>query len=407
MAANTTKPLDGIRVLDLTRLLPGPAATQYLADMGADVIKIEDIRSGDYARFGAPGNQRNSALFHLLNRNKRSMRLNLAKAEGRELLHELAKTADVVVESFRPGVAARLGFDYAALQKVNSNIIVASISGYGQTGPYKDRAAHDVNAIAYAGVLDQIGQPDRPSIPNFQIADLAGAAMHTVIGVTTALFERERTRNKGESYSGKAIDISMLDCTLAMNVIPMASMLGMQQWPERERDTLSGGLSCYSVYQTKDERFVALGALEGKFWTGFCEAVSEPEYAKKHAVNGITADGSAPADGVQAMLERVFASKTLYEWDAFAAEHDVCVSPILTLDEALDDPQVRAREMIVTHQDPTDGRQQTLAFPIKMSDFTFEITRPAPQYGQHTAELLAEIGISTEQQENLAAQAVI
>lgn len=388
------KPMQGIRVLDLTRLLPGPAASLYLADMGADVIKIEDTRSGDYARFGPPGNQKNSALFHLLNRNKRSMRLNLSKPEGREVLHRLVKTADVVIESFRPGVAARLGFDFETLSAHRPGIIVASISGFGQTGPYKDRAVHDVNAVAYAGVLDQCGQAGRPSIPNFQIADVPGAALHTVIAVTTALFERER---HGDNYPGKAIDVAMLDCALAMNIVSMATLQGQKRWPEREDDTLSGGLPCYSLYASKDQRYVALGALEGKFWTAFCEAVGEPEFAKKHLVRG---DDAA---AVRGMLQRVFASKTLYEWDAFAQDHDVCVSPVLTLDEAMDDPQIRSRQLFVTHDDPVDGRQTQLAFPIKMSDFEFSVQRPAPQYGEHTAELLTELGYDSAQLNDLAA----
>lgn len=393
-----SKPLEGIRVLDLTRLLPGPAATQYLADMGADVIKIEDTRSGDYARFGPPSNQRNASLFHLLNRNKRSMRLNLAKPEGQHILHGLVRTADVVVESFRPGVAARLGFDYATLQQVQPRIIVASISGFGQTGPYAQRATHDVNAVAYAGVLDQIGTSERPVIPNFQIADLPGAALHTVVGITTALFERERI---GSAYPGKAIDISMLDCALAMNVVAMATLQGQHQQPTRERDTLSGALPCYSLYATKDGRFVALGALEYKFWEAFCIAIGEPEFAKKHLVTG------TEEEGVRAMLTRVFAERTLLEWDAFAAEHDVCVAPVLTIDEAMDDPQIRSRELLVTQHDPVDGRQQLLAFPIKMSDFSFEIRRPAPQYGEHTAEILQELNIDDNAQQALSAAGVI
>lgn len=396
-----SKPLDGIRVLDLTRLLPGPAATQYMADMGADVIKIEDIRSGDYARFGPPSNQRNASLFHLLNRNKRSMRLNLAKPEGREVLHQLVKTADVVVESFRPGVAARLGFDFDTLKNIRPGIVVASISGFGQTGPYANRATHDVNAVAYAGVLDQIGSTERPTIPNFQIADIPGAALHTVVGVTAALFERERMMHSGQAYAGKALDIAMLDCALAMNIVSFATLQGMHVQPEREADTLSGGLPCYSIYATKDHRFVALGALEGKFWAAFCEAIGEPEFAKQHLVQG------AQADGVRSMLQRVFAERTLLEWDAFAAEHDVCVAPILTLDEAMDDPQIRSREMFVTQHDPVDGRQQLLAFPIKMSDFTFEVKRPAPQYGEHTAEILHELQIDTIRQAALAEAGII
>lgn len=389
------KPLDGIRVLDLTRLLPGPAATLYLADMGADVIKIEDTRSGDHARYGAPVGQQNSALFHLLNRNKRSMCLDLSKPDGRQTLHDLAKTADVVIESFRPGVAQRLGFDFATLKELRPGIITVSISGFGQTGPYKNRAAHDVNAMAYSGVLDQIGTKQRPVIPNVQIADLAGAALHSVIAITTALFERER---RGDGYPGKAIDISMLDCTLALNTIPMASLLGSKNMPQREEDTLSGGLSNYRIYQTKDQRFVALGALEGKFWASFCEAVGQPEFTKRHEPTFIKAatDSIDQTGAVAKMLTDVFASKTWREWEQFATEHDVCVSPVLTLDEAMDDPQIRARNMIVTHEDPTDGRQKQLAFPIKMSDFEFEITRPAPLYGQHTQEILAELADMTD-----------
>jgi len=257
------KPLSGIRVLDLTRLLPGPVATLHLADMGADVVKIEDTEAGDYARVmgrvretGNPGAPPMSDFFRLVNRNKRAMRLDLKQPQGREVFLRLAKDADVVVEGFRPGVMAKLGVGYDALAAVNPRLVYCSITGYGQDGPYADRAGHDINYIGYAGVGDQIGTADAPVVPNFQIADLLGGALTPVMGILAALID---ARSSGR---GRHVDVAMTDAVLAHAILPLLGFLEHGKTPARGSGMLDGGLPCYNVYRTRDGLWMAVGALE-------------------------------------------------------------------------------------------------------------------------------------------------
>jgi len=254
------KPLAGVRVLDLTRLLPGAMATLHLADMGADVIKVEDTEAGDYSRSMGRVRDGMSDSFRLLNRNKRAMRLDLKQARGREAFLKLAGRADVVVEGFRPGVVAKLGVGYDAVSAVNARIVYCSISGYGQDGPYAQRAGHDINYIGYAGVGDQIGPAQAPVVPNFQIADLLGGALVPAMGILAALVD---ARSSGR---GRYVDVSMTDAALAHAVFPLLGFLESGKTPARGTGMLDGGLPCYNVYRTKDARFMAVGALEKKFW---------------------------------------------------------------------------------------------------------------------------------------------
>jgi len=368
-------PLAGIRVLDLTRLLPGAMATLHLADMGADVIKIEDTEAGDYSR--AMGRVRDgvSDSFRLLNRNKRAIRLDLKQARGREAFLRLARRADVVVEGFRPGVMAKLGVDYDAVAAVNARIVYCSISGYGQSGPYAQRAGHDVNYIGYAGVGDQIGIPDAPVLPNFQIADLLGVALVPVMGILAALID---ARSSGR---GRYVDASMTDAALAHAVFPLLGYLERGKAPRRGTGMLDGGLPCYNVYRTRDGRFMAVGALERKFWTTLCDILGCRDLEEKHIVYG------SEAEPVKRRLAEIFASRTQREWSEVFANADCCVSPILDIGEALSNEQLRARGMIVDD----DGFAQ-FALPLRFSDFEFAIERPAPRPGEHTEEILREAG---------------
>src|SRR5882724_9456690 len=242
------KPLSGIRVLDLTRLLPGPMATLHLADMGADVIKIEDTEAGDYSR--SMGRVRGvppmSDFFRLVNRNKRAIRLDLKNPKGREVFLRLAKGADVVVEGFRPGVMKKLALDYEAVAKINPRIVYCSISGYGQDGPYAQRAGHDINYIGCAGVGDQIGTQGAPVVPNFQIADLLGGALTPVMGILAALID---ARSSGR---GRYVDVAMTDAVFAHAILPLAGFLEHGKTPGRGTGMLGGGLPCYNVYRTRD-----------------------------------------------------------------------------------------------------------------------------------------------------------
>jgi crotonobetainyl-CoA:carnitine CoA-transferase CaiB-like acyl-CoA transferase len=374
-SAARQKPLAGVRVLDLTRLLPGAVATLHLADLGADVIKIEDTDAGDYSR--AMGRVRDgmSDSFRLLNRNKRAMRLDLKQARGRETFLRLAKAADAVVESFRPGVVARLGVDYERVRAVNPRVVYCSISGYGQSGPYAQRAGHDINYVGYAGIGDQIGTAERPVVPNFQIADLLGGALVPVMGILAALLD---ARSSGK---GRYVDVSMTDAALAHAVFPLLGMLEQGKARARGAGMLDGGLPCYNVYRTKDDRFMAVGALERKFWVTLCGILGCPELGEKHIVYG------ADAAPVKERVARTFASRTQSEWTRIFADADCCVSPVLSIDESLQNEQLRARGMI----SDADGIAQ-LALPLKLSEFEFEIGRSAPEVGEHTDEVLREAG---------------
>ena len=369
------KPLSGVRVLDLTRLLPGAMATLHLADMGADVIKIEDTVAGDYSRAMGRVREGMSDSFRLLNRNKRAMRLDLKQPRGREAFLKLAERADVVVEGFRPGVVAKLGVGYDAVSAVNARIVYCSISGYGQDGPYAQRAGHDINYVGYAGVGDQIGPAQAPVVPNFQIADLLGGALVPAMAILAALLD---ARSSGR---GRYVDVSMTDAALAHAVFPLLGFLESGKTPSRGTGMLDGGLACYNVYRTKDGRFMAVGALERKFWATLCDILGCPELREKHVVYG------AEAEPVKARLETIFASRTQREWTETFAGADCCVSPVLHIDEALANEQLRARRMVLD----ADGATQ-LALPLKMSEFEFAIERKAPAAGEHTDEILREAG---------------
>ncbi|MGB7542094.1 MAG: CaiB/BaiF CoA-transferase family protein [Burkholderiales bacterium] len=386
------KPLSGIRVLDLTRLLPGPMATLHLADIGADVVKIEDTGAGDYAR--AMGHVREdgmSDLFRLVNRNKRALRLDFRQPAGREVLLRLAKTADILIEGFRPGVMAMFGLGYDALAAANPRIVYCSITGYGQDGPYRDRAGHDINYIGYAGVGDQIGTKDTPTVPNFQIADLLGGALVPVMGILAALVD---ARSCGR---GRYVDVAMTDAVLAHAILPLFGVLDEGKAPARGATMLSGGLACYNVYRTSDGRFMAVGALEKKFWEALCEALGCPELKAKHIVYG------EEAKPVKERLAAIFATRTQAEWSRRFAAIDCCVSPVLAIDEALANEQLRARGMVV---EGADGLPQ-LALPVKFSEFEFGIEREAPQPGEHTQEILHEAGYGEAEIEALARAKVI
>jgi crotonobetainyl-CoA:carnitine CoA-transferase CaiB-like acyl-CoA transferase len=369
------KPLSGVRVLDLTRLLPGPVATLHLADMGADVVKIEDTEEGDYSRRMGRVREGMSDFFRLVNRNKRALRLDLKKPQGREVFLRLARGAEVVVESFRPGVMARLGLGYDALAAVNPRLVYCSITGYGQSGPYADRAGHDINYIGYAGIGDQIGTAEAPVVPNFQIADLLGGALTPAMGILAALID---ARSSGR---GRHVDVAMADAVFAHAILPLLGFLQHGKAPGRGTGMLDGGLPCYNVYRTQDGRWMAVGALERKFWETLCDILGCPELKEKHIVYG------EEAKPVKERLAAGFASRTQHEWSEVFARADCCVSPILPIDEALANEQFRAREMIAG-----EGGLTQLALPLKFSEFEFRIARPAPGRGEHTEEILREAG---------------
>ncbi len=372
---NRPGPLAGIRILDLTRLLPGPVATLHLADLGADVIKIEDPQVGDYARTLGTGqggeNGKDSAYFRMINRNKRGLLLDLKKPAGVEVFMRLAATADVIVESFRPGVVDKLGVGYAAVAAVNPKIAYCSISGYGQDGPYKDLAGHDINYLGYAGVLDQIGRAGGdPALPNFQIADLLGGALTAAMGILAAVLDAQR------SGRGRYIDVAMTDSVLAHTYFSMLRLSDAGHSLPRGSDLLSGGLPCYGTYRCADGRHMAVGALEGKFWKTCCELLGRPAWIERQWDAGLRTEVAA-----------VFATRPRDDWAQLFAAVDCCVTPVLTPEEALDNAQIAARGMVLRD----DGLTQ-FAPPLKVSGHEFAIRQAAPQAGEHNEEILRAAG---------------
>ena len=390
--SHASAPLEGLRVLDLSRLLPGPVATLYLADLGADVVKVEDTGAGDYARElgNAPGTV--SAFFRAVNRNKRSIAIDLKRPEGREVLLALVRNAEVVVESFRPGVVAALGVDYATLAAVNPRLVYAAITGYGQTGPRAAMAGHDINYLGYAGILDQTGsRGGAPALSNLQIADLLGGAASATIAILAAVIGAQKTGR------GRHVDVAMADAALAHNIFALHAL---EQWGStlpRGEDLLTGGVPAYGVYATRDGRWLAVGALEPKFWQLLCTTIGRPDLAGSGLSTG------TEGERARAELAALFASQSLAHWSQRFAAVDCCVTPVLTLDEALNDVQFGARGMVVRG---SDGTRQ-YAPPFHLSDHDFSVRREAPAQGQHTAEVLRAAGYGDDRIEALAASGAI
>jgi len=366
-------PLRGVRVLDLSRLIPGPFCTLILSDLGASVDKLEDPHVGDYMRVFPPMKRGLSGRFNALNRDKRSLCLDLKKPAGRDALLELAKHYDVVVESFRPGVLDKLGVGFAALSRQNPRIIMLSISGYGQDGPFRDKAGHDLNYIATAGVLGLAGPPDRPPpTPAIQLADIAGGALFGAVGILAALYERERTGR------GQQVDVSMCEGALAFMIPDLGNYDASGTPPRRGGELLNGGGAMYGVYRTKDGRFLSVGALEPKFWAAFNQAIGRPV---DHSELVADAAGQEKVRGeIQAILE----TKTRDEWEAIFTG-DVCVEPVLAADELARHPQHRARGMFFD----LDGLTQTRT-PFGSA----EGHRPPPSLGGDGLAILREAGFS-------------
>ena len=377
--------LEGVKVLDLTRLLPGGFCTLLLADFGADVLKVEDTGMGDYVRWAPPYHEgaedsAKSSLFLALNRNKRSIRINLKEERGREVLLRLVKEYDVVIESFRPGVMDRLGVGYERLREENPRVIYCAITGYGQDGPYRDRSGHDMNYLGLIGLLGLTGEQDGPPIQSAgQIADLGGGALMAAFGVLAALHERER------SGEGQLVDVSMADGALAWLAMVAGRYFADGQVPKRGELDLAGRFVCYRPYACKDG-WVTLGALEPKFFQAWCHGVGREDLIEKQF--------EPPGSEAHAEIERVFLERTREEWREFASQHDCCLEPVLDLDEALDSELVRAREMVVELDQPgTDGVKQ-LGVPVKMSRTPGGLRAPGPVLGEHTHEVLAAAGYS-------------
>jgi len=366
--------LDRITVIDLSRLLPGPYCSMILADHGARVIAVES------RKFLADG-----LFIKSINRNKEHMSLNLKTEIGRQIFFKLIEKADVLLEGFRPGVVKRLGVDYESVRKVNPEIIYCSISGYGQQGPFRNRVGHDVNYLGYAGVLNLIGEPDRPpSIPGIQIADIAGGGMNAAIGILLALFARQKSRR------GQYIDISMTDSMVSFlpAVLYFKQLSG--QDPQRADTVLSHRYACYNTYETAEGRFLSIGAVEKRFWEALCRHLGVPEYVD------FQYDDQRRMEILE-FMRSTFRKKTLDEWNAELGELEICWGRVQTLSEVLDDPLFREREMILQSQERSGKNQPEIGVPVKLSETPGSVRRAAVDFGESTASILKELGYSEKE----------
>ncbi|GLO67324.1 MULTISPECIES: CaiB/BaiF CoA-transferase family protein [Oceanobacillus] len=365
-------PLSNIRVLDLTRLLPGPYCSMMLADFGAEVIKIEQPNGGDYLRNFDPkyGNE-DSVLFQSINRNKKSVCLDLKDEEDKQSFLELLSSSDILIESFRPGVMKNLGLDYDTLKEYQPSLIYCSLTGYGQTGPYKDKAGHDINYLSTAGILQMMSDNSKkPVLPSVQIADIGMGAYPALIGILMAYIHRQNT---GE---GQYIDVSMLDGAVSwLHMLLPATFQG--QSVDREKSLLYGGYACYQIYETKDRRYLSMGGLEDKFWSTFCRVIGKYEFISQlHASLEIQRE-------MITSIQNIIKKKTLDEWMILFDGEEACVTALQTLDELVVDPHVSHREMIIDK-----GGMKQIGIPIKMSETPGEIRSKSPSLGEHNEELL-------------------
>jgi alpha-methylacyl-CoA racemase len=383
-----TGPLSEIRILDLTRLLPGNYCTLLLSDLGADVVKVEEPGQGDYIRWTPPLIDGEGAIHRALNRGKRSVTLNLREAEGAALLRRLVEGADALVESFRPGVMDGMGVGYPTLSEDNPKLVYAAITGYGQDGPYRDRAGHDIDYIGYAGVLHATGTPDGPPVlPAVQVGDFGGG-MGAAVGISAALAETARTGR------GRFIDVSMLDVVTSWSAVLTAWYLGTGKVPVRGGMPLTGGLACYRVYATADGKHLAVGALEPRFWRTLCEALGLQDLVDGHL------DPSRQEE-IAGRLSATFRTRTRDQWVKALADLDACVGPVNDVAESVEDAQVSRRGGMAT----ADGSPLGPGPAIRVSGHRPEI-RPAPALGEQTVDVLGELGISAAEVAELRARGV-
>ncbi|HXG41328.1 MAG TPA: CaiB/BaiF CoA-transferase family protein [Dehalococcoidia bacterium] len=371
--------LEGVRVLDLSRLAPGPFCTMLLADFGADVIVVEAPPGA--ARIGEPERAEVRAL-NPLQRNKRSIAINLRHPEGREAFYRLARSADVVVEGFRPGVVKRLGVDYETLSRLNPRLVYCSLSGYGQNGPYAPLVGHDINYISVGGALGLTGWPGQPpAIPMNIIADFAGGGLYAAFAICLALLARERTGR------GQYIDMAMSDGVTSLLTWVASRYLATGQVPRPGEDMLNGGVPFYNVYRCADGRYISIGCLEPYFWEALCRALGAEEFIPHQW------DRQRYPEMFE-FFRRRFQERTRDEWFQELRQHEVCVAPVYSLDEVFADPHVRQRGMLVELQDPEAGTVRQVGIGPKLSDTPGSIRTLGPRLGEHTDQVLREAGYS-------------
>lgn len=387
-------PLENIKVLDLTQLLPGPFCSLLLADLGAEVIKVEKPMQGDYARQMAPFIGKESYRFLLRNRNKKSIALNLKTSQAKEIFYTLAKEADVILESFRPGVARRLGVDYETIKKINPGIVYCSISGYGQNGPNKDMPGHDINYVGIAGVLSVTGNKgDKPVLPGIPIADFS-SAFFAAYSILAAIIGREK------SGKGQYIDVAMTDVVSSLLIVYADSYFAEGKVLQRGDSWMSGGSPYYNIYETKDGRYITIGAVERHFWQRLCKALDREDLTEFQF-------SEDKKEEVFKILKEIFITKTQEEWLNSLKEADVPCGAVNTIDDVFSNPQIRHRGLLSETLHPLVGKIKQIKFPVKFSEASTSIRLPPPMLGEHTESILQSLGYKKEKIEEMQKKGII
>ena len=394
MRNKRTGPLEGVRIVDFTRLLPGPLATMMLADMGADVIKVEDPDSPDYIRGFEPMIEDTSAFYYALNRNKRSLAINSLSKEGKAVIIDLIKHSDVLIEQYRPGVMKKFGLDHETLRTINPRLIYVSITGYGQDSSMSQAAGHDINYIAIAGALGITIDDDlEPVIPGFQLADIAGGSYMTINAVTAALYKREKTN------TGDYIDIAMTDSVLPFLALPFAEYQANSN-RRKGKFQLSGSQANYNTYKCNDGKFLALGSLEPKFWNSVCDKLGKPQWKEK-----IIGD-PATQNEIKKELQHIFLQKSRSEWLTFFSEEDICLTPVNDMSEIGSDAYLNERKLFIDFE--LGGKQiKTIAQPIKFESGSDPNNWIAPKLGEDTYAILKELDLTDEKIRELITQNIV
>lgn len=375
------KPLEGIRILDLSHMLPGPFCTMVLADMGAEVIKVENPNGGDSFRTRKPLKRDEGTAFLMLNRGKRSIIVDLKDPDGREFFLKLAETADVVLEQFKPGTAQKLGIGYEAVAQRNPSIVYCSLSGYGQTGAYASMPGHDINYLSMSGILDTIGaEGEAPVIPGVQIADLGGGAQWALVAILLGLMAR------AQDGQGRYLDVAMARCLVPWMTLHLSQYAADGTVPKRGTTKGTGHFACYRIYRTADDKFVSLGAAEPKFWARFCQLVERPDLIDDQYAEG------ARREELIARVEELFASKPQAYWTTLLLHEQVCFTPVRSFDEVAVDEEFTSQGLIGTMEHPSEGSVLSIGFPVAMSGIEQGEPSPSPAYGSDTEAYLKEVG---------------
>lgn len=377
--------LANLKILDFTTLVPGPFATMMLADMGAEVLRIESPTRPDLLRNMPPFADGQSTAHGTLNRNKRSIALDLKNPEAVAIARRLVEDYDIVIEQFRPGVMQRLGLGYEQLHKINPKLIYCSVTGYGQTGPYRDRAGHDNNYLSISGLNGYSGRGgDRTPIMGMPVADIAGGSLHAVIGILAAVNQRHI------SGEGQQIDISMTDAMFSLNALFGSTYLSAGVEPTSGSMSLNGG-SFYDYYQTSDNRYLSIGSLEPQFFQVLCQTLGDDEL-----LTLANQQDSETQKALRAKLDTIIATKTLAQWREIFKDREACVEPVLTFAEACEYQDSAQREMIVDVKTPNGGSQRQVGSALKLSKSAPEYGVSGGAIGQHSSEILADLGFDKD-----------